>query len=474
MWAQNVPLKSIKETVREEGFDITDYDFAKICRQQGLTRRADAGFKASNSKKRKFCYRAAPGTIEGEDNLQVEDFDGMNSKGLASQPSVLSPEEQLRRDQRLAQIQAESDERLRSRKRRRRIRGFGHLPPDAPGLEPRYGSETSLDESKAYLQLNNPLYVAVRTQYDNILSDMDIERKKTALDDGRWQASKDRLVRENMHLSAVMHPLQAELEKKAIALDVICMDVSKRRRSSKTQLTIAQASNALGFDPRASKDVRRAFYDILEKDQYTTRLACGDEHFEELRQQWFAATSALQAAVERNDPHLMKCIELLARDACKRYKDDKIKEDPSRKNYRRQTYGPGPGAAAYRGSGAGRAATKSAKVSGSLDPALQGSEEQSAQASIPAYFRLSSASTVVGNHPRMWMGKLTGRTVSVLTVAATCKAGAAKVSKLNGIVKNADGTEDSYLIGSDEELDVYLEAAGETPTFVVALEGGYA
>jgi hypothetical protein len=61
-----------------------------------------------------------------------------------------------------------------------------------------------------------------------------------------------------------------------------------------------------------------------------------------------------------------------------------------------------------------------------------------------------------------------------LRKAATSKAGAARVAKINGVVKNETGTEDGWLIENDDELEVYLEEAGEKATFVVLLEGGYA
>lgn len=169
---------------------------------------------------------------------------------------------------------------------RRRIRGYGHLPPDDPTLAPRYDSETTLDECKAFLQLDNGLYTTMRSEFEEVCVDMGIERKKTVMANGMWQAAKDRLVRENVHLSAVMHPFQHNLDKKAIAVDVICADVTKRMRDSKKKLSVAGANNALGLNPTSSKEVRKQFYQILERDQYTTRLACGDEHWAKLRQAW--------------------------------------------------------------------------------------------------------------------------------------------------------------------------------------------
>ena len=101
-------------------------------------------------------------------------------------------------------------------------------------------------------------------------------------------------------------------------------------------------------------------------------------------------------------------------------------------------------------------------------------QPSSSRTNITAYFRLAPDSQLIGHHPRLWLGKLTSPTVSALHKAATSKAGAASVGKISGLVKNGDGSEDSWVIESDDELAVYLEEAGEKCTFNVVLRGGYA
>lgn len=271
------------------------------------------------------------------DDGDVEPLSGIQQAALAS-------EEAARRQQYLDKLQLESDQALANRKRRRRIRGYGHLPADDPTLPPRYASETSLDECKAFLHLSNDMYQAIRRDYELICVDMGIERKKNTVEDGRWQLSKDRLVRENLHLSAMMHPLQGELDKKAIALDVICGDVTKRMRNTAKNFTLAQANNALGLSPTDSKSIRRTFYEILEADHYTTRLACGNDHWQEMRQRWFDGSPLLQEVMNGNDEHKKSCVDKLCRDAMKRYNDDRIRHDPTKVQYQQSRYGPGPGA----------------------------------------------------------------------------------------------------------------------------------
>lgn len=74
----------------------------------------------------------------------------------------------------------------------------------------------------------------------------------------------------------------------------------------------------------------------------------------------------------------------------------------------------------------------------------------------------------------MWLGKLASPSMQSLIASATSKAGAATVSSISGIVKNADGTEDSWVIETTDELEVYLSEAGDKPSFSVVLNGGYA
>lgn len=483
LWEQNLNVAAIREALEDEGWELGDNEFARLRKKNGFRRRGENLGSYGRLEKRSAQTAGLDEGLTDVGGLDAGTADSLLA--LQQKHSALSPEEQARRAQRLIQVQIESDQALLTKKRRRRIRGYGHLPADDPNMQPRYNSETTLDECKAYLHLTNEMYTTIRADYEKICLEMGIERKKTVLENGIWQSSKDRLVRENVHLSAMMHPLQTNLEKKAIALDVLCADVTKRMRDSKKKMTLADANNLIGLNPTASKALRREWYEILEEDQYTTRLACGDEHWAELREKWYAKSPVLQQAVMEShfNPLKMKAIDLICRDATKRFNDDKIRKDPSRKTYNQSVYGPGPGSCkANRRKETPNSANPAPKggkrpsiipvannfgLGDNLDPALT-------PPVIPAYFKLSPQSQIIGNHPQMWLGKLMARTVEALHAAATSKAVTATVKRVQGIIKNEDGTEDSYQIDRDDELDVYLEATGDKSTFVVVLEAGYA
>ncbi|KAK3723176.1 hypothetical protein LTR37_001899 [Vermiconidia calcicola] len=530
LFNQNLGAKQIQDKLNDEGWELDNHHFRAFRIKHRMAMRSSVAYKPLEATGRTAGKRKR--SSNDEDDAQADEQANDDGERQA-QPTSLPPEEAARRAQRLAELQAQSDHLLATRKRRRRIRGFGHLPPDAPGLEPRYGSETSLDECKAYLHLSNETYVQIRDEYEAICPDMGVDKMSTCVE-GQWQASKDRLVRENMHLSSVLHPLQSNLDRKANALNVICMDVTKRMRMKTKALTIADANNMLGIDPNTSKEIRRILYDILEADQFTTVLACGKQHVEDLCEQWYAKSDILSRAKAERAPQKDRAIFLLSKDARKRYCDDQMRKHPDKRLWQKKSYGPGPGPAHVIPSvRKGPLATSSeaqqpnptttpnstrrrqlvpvgpawdghevpefrpntiadvGHISFDLDPELAplplaqhgppwppaaAAPPTIAQSSaaIPAYFRLGQDSKVIGHHPRMWLGKLTGPNIPALHKAATSKAGAATVAKVQGVVKNDDGSEDSWLIETDEELAVYLEEAGPKATFVVLLEGGYA
>ncbi|KAK5240478.1 hypothetical protein LTR16_010590, partial [Cryomyces antarcticus] len=151
--------------------------------------------------------------------------------------SELEPELQRKRKQRLEKLQVESDEKWHTRKRRRRTRGWAGLPADPPG-PPRFPSETTIDESKAYLSLDNTLYRQIRDQFTEICHEAGVI-KKTKAGPEKWQAVKDKLMHENPHLQHVFFGDLTNTEQKKLSLDVVCTDVTKRMRTVESRMTIA-------------------------------------------------------------------------------------------------------------------------------------------------------------------------------------------------------------------------------------------
>lgn len=525
LWNRNLNQKDIKSAIAAEGYEVKDYDFSKIWKSLGLRLRNEAGYKPPDPEKNKKKRQRSTTTSETagiDPALQAgiaaadaatvtPDGDQVNEEASPILAPLTSDQEALRQ-QRLLQIQLESDQKLASNKRRRRIRGFGHLPPDAPGLPPRYNSETSLDECKAILHLGNEMYQSVRAEFQRICENRSILKKRKCAE-GVWDEAKRSLVGDNLHLSAIMDPVQPDQDRKRVALDVLCQDVTKRMRVAGNQITVAEANNIIGINPTESKAIRRSLYEILSADHFESRLLSGEDHFQALKQQWLDSNDEkLQQALQSQDARQMKAVELLCSDAMKRFREDKNKRGERQPVQRNNSYGPGPGpawAATAPRSRAG-AEARALREAGQpvpkpkqrsdgtphlypphitisntnlaqpseplhLDPALAAPGpfviEHPSQP-IPAYFRLSPDSNLTASHPKIWHGRMAAATMQDLHAAATSKTGVAVATKISGIVKNPDGPDDSWQIDLDDELEVYLEAAGDKPTFMVVLNDG--
>ena len=332
-------------TLNEEGFDIKERELMRVRAKNRWLLRVPNGMKTKKrdadqdviSQLQQALYPDAQmADAEGEDEPMDEDLQLAIPKDVlprADSPP-LSPEVMAKRQERLAKLQAESAERWATRKRRRRTRGWAGLPADPPG-PPRFPSETTIDESKAFLSLDNRLYRDIRNRFQRICEEADII-KKTIAGPERWEAAKDRLVQESPHLQGVFWGNEDNQEAKKLALDVICSDVTKRMRTLERRMTIAEAKNALGVNPEESRQLRNAFYQTLKADHFTSKLEAGEEHWKELKASWINSSELLQNILAPGDAdpqhqEKVKAMEVLCRDVMKRLRDDQTKRDPTRK-----------------------------------------------------------------------------------------------------------------------------------------------
>jgi hypothetical protein len=280
------------------------------------------------------------------------------ARPILPEPDItgLSAEEVLRKQLRQQQLQAESDEKWRTRKRRRRTRGWAGLPADAPGEPPRFPSETTIDEAKAYLGLDNDMYRRVRENFLQICKEQEVT-KKTAVGPEKWARIVQQLIRDDTHLSQVFLQEPEVLQnvdalfrpkgQRALSLDVICMDVTKRLRTMDTRMTLADAKNLLGLNPEQTRYVRSAFADKLKAAHITNKYEAGEEHWTEMKQAWVNESEYLVKALAHGekDPDYarkLRALEVLARDVMKRQQQEKTAKDPTKKKQVHQGPGPGP------------------------------------------------------------------------------------------------------------------------------------
>jgi len=465
----------------------------------------------------------------------LADSDGMNSDNIAdtethssgSTPGTLSQAQQQKRQQRLQRLQAESDEKWTTKKRRRRTRGWAGLPADPPG-PPRFPSETTIDEGKAFLHMDNEIYRQIRDQFQQICEDAGF-LKKTVAGPEKWQAAKDRLVSENDHLNKEFYsPINnGAFDSKVLALDVVCTDVTKRMRTLQRRMTIAEAKNALGINPEESRQIRDEFYAILDSDNFAGKHEAGTEHWQELKGQWIAGSAILGRilplvgyAPDPQQAARVKAVEVLCRDVMKRYRDDQVRKDSTRK--KQINIGPGPGpapprvttartpsvssyvpTAAMMSSNTAALPHEGIHVDGQIDPSLleaaadpgisdmeqlqhyatEGqiyevslpySPSQSHQIPIPVLFRLSPVS-LVQSDPKAWLSTMVTCSLAELRQCASGQHTHAMVQRVEGVMTDLGSAEESsMLVERDEDLMTYLACVvSSKPTFNVYLRLGY-
>lgn len=342
------------ETLHTEGFQtVTERGLAHIRDKEGLKLRV-ANTKTTSKEttatpaKRKHPeladHKPSDGlSVQAQVPSQVTPA-GANQESAAestiAQPSPNSPTTELseeviqKRQARFEKLQAESQERLEKRTRRRRTKSYAGLPADPPA-PPRFPSETTLEESKSILQLDKSTYIQIRAKFEEICQEHNVIKKTEAGPD-KWQNVKNHLIEQFLPIQPMFLVTdQAQLTYHYLALEMICNDVTKKLRTMKHKVTIADAKNVLGLDPEQGRQIKAVFHRILKEDHFTSKIETGPEHWQELKQKWINELPALQNIVapgEADPDHgrKIKAMEHLCRDVMKRLRDSQTKEQKLR------------------------------------------------------------------------------------------------------------------------------------------------
>lgn len=304
-------------------------------------------------------------------------------------------------------------------------------------------------------------------------------------------------------------------QSKRLALDVICLDVTKRMRSGGRKMTIVEAKNTLGINPSEAREVRAQFYNILKRDNFVSKIEAGTDHWNQLKQQWFDESHIVQQVLTGNAnaqplEEKNKAIEVLCRDVMKRFRDDLNKADPSFKKQINMGPGPGPvhgtpgskhGSSSSHAGGGGASHTTptprllplsstTTTASAPTDPALPPHDPSLTQPAdfhpatgtptlaqpIAALFRLHAASTIRATK-QMFLTTISHGSLEEITQLANAQYGGVDgrtviVRKVEGVVANAAGAEASFAIQSDAEMAAYLGCVGAgRVVFVLWVEG---
>lgn len=453
LWEQNYSQRDMLKTLNDEGYDLKERELMRVRAKNRWLLRIPNGAKPTPA----------------EELFQAQLIEA------ASEELPVPDDIARKRKERHDQLQAESDERWASKKRRRRTREYAGIAADPPG-PPRFPSETTLAESMEFLGLDKKQYKEVREHFQRICEEDEII-KKTLAGPEKWQAAKNRITQESPYLAAAFNG--ANQQTKELSLDVICTDVTKRMRTTERRMTIVDSKNTLGMNPEQSRQVRNAFYQILQSNHFTSKLETGHDHWQTLKDQWIDTTPILrdQLAAAESDADReikQKAIEVLCRDVMKRLRDDlKRKGDPSADSESAQSplhSGIPPQIGQL--NTAPLPSTTFDATDFQIDPSLL----QATGFSIP----LTSKPTAVYVRPhpmsqthvndKMWLASLTSRTVNELYSIVSNKWPDAAIVRVHGVEKGTDGHEISYLIEEDEELDAYLDhVQNRKAVFVVLL-----
>lgn len=511
LWEHNTNQRDMLRLLKEEGFEIKERELMRLRAKNRWLLRVPNGMKSQSNVEapaeqpddegilalQQEVYKQE-GTFDEPTSLPAEHA---ASGAEHSTPPGLSREVIAKRKERLERLKSESAERWASRKRRRRTRGWAGLPADPPG-PPRFPSETTIDESKQYLSLDAEMYRKLREQFQRICEEAGFI-KKTVAGPEKWQAAKDKLIQVSPHLQQVFAAEPNQRDAKALALDVVCTDVTKRMRTLDRRMTIAEAKNALGINPEESRQIRNAFYEALKADHFTSKLEAGDEHWRELKAQWIRNSALLQRILHAGttDPGYatkLKALEVLCRDVMKRLRDDQTKRAPARRKAMPRAGSQNSLAPDTSGghliedgisngiSTLASQALASAPITASdigdmqIDPSLL--QAANAPSSFPAtsqhesgttfeyldpmlhssllntpvYLQISPLSHLPEISVKPWLEKLTTRSVEELRQVTAARYHRAIISKIEGIERHENGSESSRPIAEDHELDAYL------------------
>jgi hypothetical protein len=377
LWEQNYSQKDMVDTLQAEGYGISDRELIRLrLRLKLLLRESAPRHKRTRAQTRTRTQTQTPTETETNtdpdhvtpaadesggggspnDLAAAAEEEGEGEEEVDAEDAPMNPESVLQRQLRHQQLQLESEEKWRTRKRRRRTRGWAGLPADAPGEPPRFPSETTIDEAKAYLALDNNMYRQLREHFSRICEAEGVIKKTIAGPD-KWAQIVRQLIREDAHLSTVfqqepevLHNNEALFRPKgqrALSLDVVCMDVTKRLRTIENRMTLAEAKNILGLNPEQTRDVRATYIAMLKADHFTNKYEAGEQHWADLKTEWVNKCELLSRALGQGDadpayPKKLRALEVLSRDVMKRQQQERAAKDPSKKKQAHKGPGPGP------------------------------------------------------------------------------------------------------------------------------------
>ncbi|KAF9869626.1 hypothetical protein CkaCkLH20_12923 [Colletotrichum karsti] len=315
LWERNLSQRDMLTVLNQDGFDIKKRELVRVRTMNGWLMKA-----ANGERMRENENESRPGMDPLSDFAGRND-DAQMAGGANDMTEILGemPDED-----------AAAWDGEKNRRKRRRLKAWESTSQDVP-VAPRFPSETTLDEAKAILDLSNDVYRQVRATFSRICEESGISKKSIAGPD-KWEAAKDRLVREMPQLRDVMSQSEEDHKSKKLALDVICADITKRARTLDKRVTLAEIKTILGVNPEETREMRSTFEQIAREAGLGSKSEAGPERWSVLIERWQDSSPLVQRVLAHGPAapgyaEKERALDVLARDVMKRLRDEVSRKD---------------------------------------------------------------------------------------------------------------------------------------------------
>ena len=310
LWERNRPQREMLRILGEDGFEVRERELVRLRARNNWMLRDPRGDRQQHQ----------------HQHQQEEDM---------SSPDV--PAGPVERDG-AGDVVAEERPAVGPRKRRRRTRGWAGRPADPPG-PPRFPSETTIDEARVILCLDGEGYRAVRAGFQRICEEGGLV-KKTLAGPERWEAAKAQLVaevaqlRDNNPAGRGGEAADEDGERRRLALDIICTDVTKRMRDGDRRMTLGDAKKVLGVNPEETRSLRAGFYRVLagQEVQVRCKSTAGQARWGALMAEWMRGSELVRGLLPGDQGtaeyrERWKALDILATDVMKRMRDERMRKE---------------------------------------------------------------------------------------------------------------------------------------------------
>ncbi|KAL6876740.1 hypothetical protein J3F83DRAFT_726912 [Trichoderma novae-zelandiae] len=319
LWETNLSQGGMTQVLRQEGFQVTSADVAKLRAKIGLHIRGpnvDKSKSDPDDGSQLLETEETPASMDVPCPLLSEGGEAMSRSISAQSSSSSSP---LFRD-------SESSE-PRDAKRRRKTR------KDASGGTARYPSEMTLDDARRKLGLDKTAYRSLRDVFTKVCAALNVSRKVDEPE--KWESAKTRLMHDLPMLYEKLCTPRDELEMKQVALDAICKDVAKSKRYTESKMTQVEAKVALRINPQQAREMRLVLTELLEASGFANRpdgtLAPTPtpQQWDQLKSLWSQRSGPVRRILNEigsgqgEGSRKAKALDSLARDILKRLRDNR-------------------------------------------------------------------------------------------------------------------------------------------------------